>query len=292
MMIKSKFFIQVLWVCLAPALYGQANLRPSKQYVAGEALYAAGIGAKSVVPPGWSGVLPRDSEIFLLLPEDGANGEIYVAGDDRLSEEDLKESLRKGLPLGNGNTLKSEGKIFKRGASLATMLMLTEKTSDAKGYLEVRCGPYGKCLTAVLLGSPQGFERMQTALYHFMDSLTWVVPNREADYSDFNWHEFLAGKHLLNYDYVPHAKAENDIWLCPDGTFTTKLKRSGLLKDQAKQYKGTQKGTWQTTSAGATGILTLTYEKRPPLEVKLEIKDDRIYLNGKRHFAMAATVCK
>ena len=289
---RLKIFIIVLCLLTANQLVGQANLRPSKQYTAGDQLYGAGAGAKSVVPAGWSGMLPRDSEVFLLLPEDGANGEIYVAARDQVSDEEMKALLLAGMALGNGNTLKSDGQIFTRGKSIATMLTLTAKTTNTRGYLEVQCGPYGKCITAVLLGAPQHFEQMQTALYSFMDSLTWVEPNLAADYSDFNWHDFLAGKHLLNYDYVPHAKAENDIWLCPDGTFTTKLKRSGLLKDQARNYKGTKKGTWETTSVGPTGVLTLNYAKLPPLTVKLAIKDDRIYLNDKRHFAMAATVCK
>ena len=49
----------------------QAKLAPSKHYSPGEVLFGAKTGVKSIVPQGWSGMLPRDSEIFLLLPEDG-----------------------------------------------------------------------------------------------------------------------------------------------------------------------------------------------------------------------------
>lgn len=273
-------------------LIGQANLRPSKQYSAGEEIYGAKSGAKSVVPQNWSGVLPRDSELFLFLPMDGSNGEIYISVDQGIDESQRKSNWRTGLDLGNGNVLRLQGEVFKRGESMAANIGLDQKTSTAVGYIESRCGSFGICLTATLFSSPQDFEKNKNALIEFMDALTWTEPNLKADYADFDWHEFLEGKHLLNYDYVPNAKAENDIWLCPDGNFTTKLKRSGLLKDQAKDYKGTKKGTWETKSIGQTGLLILNYEKLSPLKVSLKIAEDRIYLNEKRHFAMKATTCQ
>ena len=290
---KIKYLLSVCFIVFASnQLFAQAKLKPSKHYSSGEVLYGANAGVKSVVPQGWSGMLPRDSEIFLLLPEDGSNGEIYITADAGIDEEQRKSNWLFGLELDNGNVLKSDGKIFKRGNSLASEIILTQKTTNTRGYIETQCGPYGTCVSATLLGAPQDFARMQKALYDFMDKITWVEPNLQADYGDFTWSEYLSGKHLLNYDYVPNAKSENDLWLCPDGTFTTKLKRGGLLKDQAQQYKGSKKGTWETSSVGQTGVLTLNFEKLPPLKVTLKIDDDRIYLNEKRHFVMKATVCK
>jgi hypothetical protein len=273
-------------------LTAQSNLVPSKRYSSGDILFGRASGAKSVVPEGWSGVLPRDSEVFLLLPADGSNGEIYITSDLVTDKNQRIANWKRGLELGNGNILKSDGKIFNRGNSLASNIILQYKTNNTKGYIESQCGPYGICISATLFSSPEDFAKVKMALYEFMDGLTWVEPNLAGAYSDFDWQAFLSGRHLLNYDYVPNAKSENDIWLCPDGTFTTKLKRGGLLKDQAKDYTGTKKGTWETSAIGQTGILVLNYEKLPPLEVKLKIDDDRIYLNEKRHFAMKATVCK
>ena len=290
---QTKYLLLVLLIFfIGDQLNAQSKLVPSKHYSSGDELYGAKSGVKSVVPQGWSGMLPRDSEIFLLLPEDGSNGEIYITVDQGISEDQRKSNWLGGLELGNGNVLKSDGKIFQRGKSLASQVILEQKTMDTRDYIESQCGSYGMCVSAILLGAPQDFEKMQKALYEFMDGITWVEPNLDADYGDFNWNEYLAGKHLLNYDYVPNAKAENDIWLCPDSSFTTKLKRGGLLKDQAKNYKGTKKGTWETSSVGQTGVLTLNFEKLQPLKVSLKIDDDRILLNDKRHFVMKATVCK
>lgn len=279
-------------VLAATQLFGQSNLRPSKHYSSGEKLNGAKTGAKSVVPQNWSGMLPRESEVFLFLPDDGSNGEIMITADNVTDNKQRRSNWQTGLDLGNGNVLRLEGETFMRGKLLAGNIALDQKTSDAVGYIESQCGPFGICITATLFSSPQDFEKNKKALMEFMDALTWAEPNSQGEYADFNWHEYLSGKQLLNYDYVPNAKAENDVWLCPDGSFTTKLKRSGLLKDQAKDYKGTKKGTWETTSVGQKGVLILNYEKLPPLEVSLKIEDDRIYLNEKRHFAMKATVCQ
>ncbi len=292
-MMNPKNLLTAFFILIGVSqLFAQAKLVPSKHYSSGEVLYGAKTGVKSVVPQGWSGMLPRDSEIFLLLPKDGSNGEIYITADAGINEAQRKSNWLAGLELDNGNILKSDGKIFSRNKSLASEIVLTQKTTETRGYIETVCGPFGTCVSATLLGAPQDFEKMQQALYEFMDGITWVEPNLQADYGDFNWHDYLSGKRLLNYDYVPNAKSENDVWLCPDGTFTTKLKRGGLLKDQAQSYKGTKKGRWETSSTGQTGILTLNYDKLEPLEVTLKIDDDRIFLNDKRHFVMKATVCK
>jgi len=288
----KKILAPLLLVFISSGIImAQSSLRPSKQYSSGDVLYGAKSGAKSIVPNGWSGMLPRDSEVFLLLPEDGSNAEIYITSSKFISIEQRKSDWLVGFELGNGNVLKSDGKIFMRGKSLASNIILQQATSNTKGYIEMLCGPFGDCITATLFSSPQDFEKVKKSLIEFMDGLTWLEPNLEADYADLNWHEFLSGKHLLNYDYVPDAKAENDVWLCPDGSITTKLKRSGLLKNQAADYKGTKKGTWATSSIGQTGKLILTYDKLPVLEVDLKMEDDRVFLNGKRHFAMRATVC-
>jgi hypothetical protein len=291
-MSKQLIFTLILFMLGLPMVYSQAKLKPSQRYSSGEVVYGARAGVKTVIPQGWLGMLPRDTELFLLMPVDGSNGEIYVTVSGNLNKEERKANWLSGLDLGNGNVLRSDGNFMDRNGNLSSFLKLDQKTSTDRGYIETVCGPYGVCLTVTLLGGEAGFDKLQEAVYYFIDNIKWQEPSNKGDYDDFDWNEFLSGKHLLNYDYVPNAKAENDIWLCSDGTFTTKLKRSGLLKDQAKEYKGTKTGTWETSSVGQSGVLILNYKKLDPLKVSLKIDDEQIYLNEKRHFVMKSSVCE
>ena len=285
----------LLWLILVVCLvshqsYGQNESRPTLRYESGEVVTGiSGVSAR--IPENWSGVLPRGIELFLLVPNDGSNGEIYISVQKSIPLEQRKANWLAGLDLGNGNVLRSDGNIFTRqGGGLATDLELAEKTSDRQGYIELNCGTE-YCLTATLLSAPQDFDRLKKVLFSFLETVEWGEPGEYAPYADFNWQEFLAGKHILNKDYIQKGKSQNDIWLCPDGTFTSKLKRSGMAKGEAKQYKGSNKGTWETSSVGPTGVLTLKFKKLPDLEIRLEIKDEQIYLNDKRHYAIAATNC-
>lgn len=266
------------------------DIRPTLRFESGEIVKGRS-GVSATIPENWSGVLPRGVELFLLMPNDGSNGEIYVSVQKTIPLEQRKSNWLAGLDLGNGNVLKSDGAILTRtGGGLSTNLVLEQKTSDRKGYIELNCGDE-YCLTATLLSSPQDFDKLKGVLYDFLASIEWSEPGTFAPYADFDWNEFLTGKHVLNKEYIQKGKSQNDIWLCSDGRFTTKLKRSGMAKGEARDYKGSNSGTWETSSVGQTGVLILNYKKLPPLEVKLEIKNEQIYLNDKRHYAIAATNC-
>ena len=289
---KRLAFTTVIYALMIWPALGQTNIKPAVMYQAGEHIYGARSGAASVVPQGWVGLLPRDSEIFLLMPANGLNGEIYVLADSGVTDAQRKQAWLAGLELDNGNVLRSDGKIFKRNGNLASFAILDEPTEPLTAYIESQCGPYGYCLSALLLADPTQQEELLQGLYAFMDSLRWQTPNGGNAYAGFNWHDFLAGKHLINYAHVRQGKDESDLWLCADGTFTTRLKRTGLQKGEAGAYKGTHKGTWQIDAVGDTGILRLNYEKLPPLEVEITIKDDRVFINGKRFLVIRADNCR
>lgn len=45
----------------------KVRLQPGKMYEPGETLYAPRFGFIAKVPEGWEGILPRESEVFLLF---------------------------------------------------------------------------------------------------------------------------------------------------------------------------------------------------------------------------------
>jgi hypothetical protein len=180
-----------------------------------------------------------------------------------------------------------------RGDAMASNVILEGNGANAfKGYIESKCGEFGTCISFLLTSPPQFYEKLKPGLIELSDNTSMVKPSKESIYEDFDWNTFLSGKYVANFDYVPGAKSENELWLCPDGSFRSKLKRTGLLKEDAKAYQGKKSGTWSTKSVGKTGVLTITIAKMAPVQLDLLIDQDRIFINGKRYFAMLTDVCK
>ncbi len=275
-----------------PFVLFSQGIQPGKIYAAGEDLIGPISGVKSKVPEGWMGVLPMDTEVFLLVPDGiNADGEIYVTVDTA-DLEILKKRWLIGLSLDNGNRLKSDGDIFMRGDAMASNVILEGNGRSFKGYIESKCGDFGNCITFLLISPPQFFSTLKAGLLELSDNTTMVEPSLKSIYDDFDWNELLSGKYLANFDYVPGAKSENELWLCADGSFRSKLKRTGLLKDDVKEYQGNKRGNWETSSIGKTGLLMLNIDKVGPLKLELLIDNDRLYINGKRYFAMLTDDCK
>jgi hypothetical protein len=269
---------------------GQERLRPAHRYDEGDEIFAPAYGMKSRIPKGWMGVLPRDTEVFLLMPKAG-DGEIYVMGDS-VDYDIMKQRWLQGLDLGNGNTLLSDGRVFERGDGIASKVILKNRTTDYKAYIEAKCSDYDRCVGGLLVAAPQNYEKLKKGLIEFMDNMTFAAPSKESIYAFFNWQEYLSNKYLMNYTPAREGKSENEIRLCENGTFLMKLKRTGQLKNDAEAYKGKTTGTWETFSSGPTGKLLLHFEQLPDLELSLLIENDQVFINSKRYFLMYGATCR
>lgn len=288
-MFKS-FSLIILLIPLT--LFAQSRLKPGQVYNEGDSIYAPAYGIKSVVPNGWIGMLPQGSEIFLLSNQKGKDAQIYIFADTA-SFDQLKRGWLFGLELSEGRKLKSDGNITVEGDLMNSGVVLTGGYNKANsGYIEAKCGEYGRCIQLLLICSQKDLEEMKAVVRGFLDTTTLEAPVILEANAGFDWNLFLANKHLVSYGNVVGSKSVNEIWLCSDGFFTSKLKRSGLVKGEVGKYKGKKKGTWETKSIGATGSLLLKFEKLPVVEVDLKIEEDKVFLNDRRHVVLNATNCK
>lgn len=281
-----------LIILLLPfTLFAQSRLKPGQVYNEGDSIYAPAYGIKSVVPKGWIGMLPQGAEIFLLSSMKGKDAQIYVFADTATFDQ-LKQGWLFGLELSEGRKLKSDGNITVNGDLMRSGVILTGGYNNAySGYIEAKCGEYGRCMEILLICPVKDLEEMKAELNGFLSHTSFIAPVMLAPNAGFDWNLFLAGKHLVSYESVVGSKSENEIWLCPDGTFTSKLKRSGLVKGEVGKYKGRKKGTWETESIGGTGKLVLNFENLPVVEVDLKIVEDKVFLNDRRHVVLNATGC-
>lgn len=274
------------------------RLQPGKLYEPGEKIYAPRYGFDSVIPEGWDGTLPRESEIFLLVPRTPIGGEVFTFASVGTDLKSIRESWMKGVNLSETIIIKAEGDAKIDGDMVSADVVSEGQNINKgyKGYAMARCGPYGHCITCLGIGPVQFIDQVRTAVTSFMSQASFTEPANISIYADFDWKEFLADKMLISFMAMESGSQsgskENTVHLCANGTFTADFHKKGLVKDYNPQYKGRQSGTWTAEGIGEQGTLKLKFKKLPEAEVTLLIKDEKITANGERYFAAESDKCK
>ena len=297
---RNQFFrLAVLVIGLLSAAQVSAQLpsnrvKPAVMYQPGDTVRSPRLGLTAIIPDGWQGVLPRETEVFLLMPVENISAEIYVGLNEKLNLQGQKARWMKGMEMSAGIRL-MVGEIATRGSDVISatgVLQGSNTNSQAKIYLEAKCSPAGFCLSYMLTSDSQSFDRAKTALQAVVDNTKFGTPSTESPYLNFDWKRFLSGKVLLMIGYENKSKREDQVVLCDDGSFRSRIKRSGIFKDQAKGYQGSKQGTWQVASHGEKATITFSFSKLPSVDVNLEVRDEEIYINGSRYFVGEDDSCK
>lgn len=280
----------LLWITAYVEITAQERLRPGVVYQPGQKIMAPRIGLTAVIPQGWAAVLPQDTELLLLMNQDNPDGSIFAVANE-LTMDELKSRLDINLDVGGNIQLARKGELFFRGDIVGTELEVLGSTNTKTGYLEAKCSEFGWCVTYMLICSPAYYDSFKQGLTDFMNTTVFSEPSIGSIYDQFDWTAFLSAKYLATYVNNPYVKKNNQLWLCPDGTFKSKIQERGL-GDLPKEYKGNKSGTYQVSGKGPEGELILQFKKGSPVTVKAVIRDDKIYLNGDRFYAMENKECK
>jgi hypothetical protein len=297
---QFQFLVLLLtWeLLLGQTTYAQLptdRIKPATMFNAGDTVRSPRLGLRAVIPSGWQGVLPRDTEVFLLMPVDNTIAEIYVVLNENTDAEKQAMNWQAGMPMSDGITLVLDGPISQRGPDVMTA---AAKFAGAKAnnqsliYLEAKCSPQGFCLTYVLTADQHFAEGAKQSLQALVDNTTFGRPTTESMFDNFDWQTFLAGKVLLAIDYDLSSKQSNEVHLCKDGSFKSYMTRAGIFRDQGKQYQGKKRGTWKAASEGEKATVTFSFEKLQPVEVVIEARGEQIYVNGKRSFIGDSDDCE
>jgi len=294
---KLSFQLSMLAILTVASLSlsAQERIRPGILYQSNDTIHAPRYGITSVIPDGWAGVLPQQTEMFLLMSKDNPESSIYAFGVED-TESDLRERWMKGpgLEVENNIKLARSSDVFERGDAIAADLIVENSTNNLKGYIEARCSDYGRCVVLLLVVPEPFLEKAKAGLQQFMDNTVLSKPTMGDVYDDFVWADFFGGKYLATRQINPYEKAKrkNEIWLCPDGTFRSVIKIKGFA-NVPKPVKGSKSGTWEATGTGSLGILRLFFKKMDqPVEIPAELRDDQLYINDIRYFVMQNTSCK
>lgn len=272
------------------------RLQPGKLYNAGETIYAPRYGFAATIPADWEGMLPRESEVFLLTPTGSVFGEIYIYALENMDLTTLKAAWIKGVNLSETIRLKAVN------PTLEGDLLFSEGVGEGpninrgnKAYAVARPTSNGACIVAISIMPTQFFEPIKNTLLTFMRTSTLGEPSNASPYADLNWEELLAGKSLITYVYAAGGSKDTEIDLCKDGSFTATIKKSGFMKNQNAAYHGKLAGTWMVEGVGESTKLTFTFtgkKKLEPINVVLTIQEDKIFAGGERYSIGQSLKCK
>ena len=270
------------------------HIQPGKLYNAGDVIRSPRHGMQSRIPQGWRGVLPRDTEVFMILPDDPTTGKIFVFIHGKDTPQIVQKKFEQGVNFDANITLAPSGAIAHRGDAIASEFHLSSNQTDTaeRYYAESKCNPHGGgCLMVILVGNTPKFDDGKAAVREVVDQTIFQAPSNESAYVDFDWKEFLSDKILVIYGYTGDVRKENEVNLCANGSFTSKLKTNGFVSNEGKQYQGKKSGTWTVKGKGESTRLVLAFKDLPEAAVTLTIQDEKVFVNGARYFAGVSDKC-
>lgn len=264
-------------------------------YYAGDTVKSIRLGLYTVVPAGWKAVLPRDTEVAVLVPEENSSASMYVLLNENMTINQQRTRMEQGFELTEGLTMAPDGPVTRRTDDVvAVNAKLTGEKSNkqAKFYIESKCNPVGYCLAFVLQADAQSLEKGKAALQQLSDHTVFQDMSHISPYANFKWKEFLSNKLLLRFRRDASGEQEDELDLCADGTFKAHITRTGGFEVASKEYAGKNKGTWTLTSENDRATLTLSFKKLKPITLEIQGKDEQIYVNGHRYFVGESESCQ
>ena len=286
---RTAVIIITLLACLVSVGTAQERVKRGKQYNAGDTVNAPLYGIRAIIPDGLSGDLVQEAQIFVLRPQQHAEANFYVrASKERL--ETIKERWTRDFEFSPGIVLQPKMIAMGTGYTLSAEFTLSNR-AEHRVYAKAKCGPYGYCAAVLLMVHQKFYAGLQKKLDELAANIYFAAPSLEDYYGDILWKSYLQNKYIFTRSGYGKTKRENNLWLC-NGRFKTKLRRGLLIKGEIGDYRGTHKGTYSIAGEGKEGLLTLTFEKLPEVDLKLEIDNDEVFINGQRYFLIYNERCK
>lgn len=288
-------FLVVLCATQCMAQNKKSRLQPGRMYKTGETLYAPRYGFTAKVPTGWDGMLPRESEVFLLMTTTETYGEIFIFGRDKGDLNSTRDAWMKGFDLSETIRMVAKSPSITDGILSAEVIAEGEYINKGnKGFAVSRCNPSGPCVTILMIAPVQFYESVKNTVLQVIRESSFEPPSNVSPYADLDWKEFLSSKVLVTYAMEQGGSKESEIHLCTDGTFRADIKKTGFFKNVNPQYRGRSAGKWTVTGTGEVATIQFTFDKKglPMLEAPLTIKDEQVFSNGERYFVGQSDKCK
>jgi hypothetical protein len=273
----------------------KVRIQPGKMYQEGESLYAPKYGFQAMVPAGWTGNLPRESEVFLLMSSiPNQFGEIFVFGRENIDLNELSERWKEGENVTETVRLQAVSPNISDNLLSSEVVAVGNNVNPKyKAFAATRCGTKGFCITILAISSEESYKEVNNTALDFLNSAVFEEPSNASPYENFDWKAFLSNKLMISYTELRQGAKQTQVNLCGNGAFNANVRKKGIMRDVNPQYKGNMRGQWSVEGIGPKAVLVLTFETKnlPPLRINLKIEEEQIYANEERYYASGSVKC-
>lgn len=289
------FIILVMGTQSLTAQNDKMRIQPGTLYEAGEKLYAPQYGFITTVPQGWEGILPQESEIFLLTTTTSTYGEIFMFAREQDNLNARRDAWLQGVDINENMRIKAVSPKIEQGLLTSEVILEGKNVNKGnKGFAVARCSDGGICITTLMIAPTQFYESVSNTVIELMKNSLFETPSTTNRYAEFDWNDFLSNKVLTTFAFVNGGSKETMVHLCGDGTFSANLKKKGFFKDKNPAYKGNLTGHWKATEKGEISAIEFTFDKKnlSPLTIPITLENDRVMSSGERYFIGKSDRCK
>lgn len=273
----AKFALVLAGLCLLLDGASATVLSPEQRYTGPQHLTEPSLGIGFTIPEAWFGVLPRDSEFFVMAPADEA-GYIF-AGADEMTPAEARSTMSQDLPLGNGITLHPTDKLSEDGRRLSAGYTVSGAQQPLAAQATTAIGERGLGIFFIAVYPAHRAAEFARALDSLVDSIRWsapVSPPAAPAGSQFE----LAGKKLTRF-YTGSGYSETQyLYLCHSGQFYHDFNGGGYGWNASGAFQSNSRGRWQVSG----NRLVLDYADSSSAAYNLSVDDREFMMDGKRWF--------
>ena len=276
-------------------------IQPGVTYGAGTELESPEYGASLVIPPGFQGVLPHGEEL-LVLTTTAAVGTILV-GVDEMTVEEARQTMSQAVPLGDGVVLRPEQAPTVSGSSVTGHFAVLGTVNPLVATAKAIVGPSGIGIVFLAVSPADSAPALGKALGEIVGTLDLKAPapppaaasssasGTSGGGGDDSWATYLKGMHLVRFFSGSSYNEETHLYLCSDQTFRWSRGGGGYGWNASGAFQASDRGRWKATGTGNSGTLILDYDDGSRSTHDLGYRDEKLFLDDKRHLRDKNDVC-
>jgi len=280
-----KFFYITLLFIVTSQINAQ-EIQPSTEYRGETTLKSTPYGITFILPSGWTGIYPADSDFFI-MKNTNFEGYIFIA-INKMTIASAKEIMSRPIDLGDGVVFHPRAPVKTQGSTLVAEYNVSGSKHPLSGTIKTIVGDYGQGISFIAASPVKDQDKIQADLNKITTHLKLSDPKKSKAPSTIKgnspWFEHLNGRKLSHFYTATGYTEEDYIWLCNSGYFYKSSNSGGFGGGASGAFQSGNGGRWSVSGTLQKGTLLLTYNDGSTASYTLTHEGTKIFLDGKRYF--------